>query len=188
MHVLIDTDLHRKKEQLADPFDPANVNPASLDLRLGNQIRVPDPVWKHLSEDALRCLMQNGAIDHIPRWTPPFTFESRWLMPGDFVLCHSLEHTTLSIDEIGLLFLKSSAGRIGLEHSHAGFGDPSFAGQWTWELSNIAPWPIELKAGERLMQIVVVKLVNAPAKGYDLVGGYQGQTGPTTVEQKEKNK
>ena len=186
MTISVDGDFYRDGERLVKPFDPANVNPASLDLRLGNQIRVPDPVWKHLNEDALRCLIQSGAINHIPQWTPAFTFESHWLMPGDFVLCHSLEHTTLSADEIGLLFLKSSAGRIGLEHSHAGFGDPSFAGQWTWELSNIAPWPVELKPGARLMQIVVIKLVDASEKGYDLVGSFQGQTGPTTVEQRKQ--
>jgi len=179
MNVLVDKDLYENGDRLVLPFEPDNVNPASLDLRLGEMIRVPDPVWQYLSNDAMLALIANGAIEHIPRWTPARTFNTHWLMPGDFVLCHSLEHTHLSIDEIGLLFLKSSAGRIGLEHLHAGFGDPAFSGQWTWELQNVAPWPVKLTAGERLMQIVIIKLVSAPARGYDEVGRYQGQTGPT---------
>ena len=170
----------------ASPFEPANVNPASLDLRLGEMIRKPDPVWEHLTRDAVLALIASGAIKHIPRWGPAYTFNIHWLLPGDFVLCHSLEHTTLSLDEIGLLFLKSSAGRIGVEHLHAGFGDPGFSGQWTWELQNVAPWPVKLEAGKRLMQIVIVKLVSAPERGYDEVGGYQYQTGPTTVEEKAR--
>ena len=39
------------------------------------------------------------------------------------------------------LYSKSSTGRIGLEHLHAGWIDPGFCGQLTLEFKNVAPWP-----------------------------------------------
>ena len=162
------------------PFQMQNVNPASLDLRLGNKMRKPDPVWKHLTVEAIECLIRNGAIRHIPKWGEEQEFDECWLMPGEFVLTHSLEVTGLTLDQVGILFSKSSWGRTGLEHLHAGYGDPGFSGQWTWELKSMAPWPIKLTPGERVMQLVVVTLVDRPDVEYGEVGHYQGQTGAVT--------
>lgn len=159
------------------PFQEEHVNPASFDMTLGNKIRKPDPVWEHLSVSAMRRLIESGVIEHIPKWGEEEEFEEHWLMPGGFVLTHSLEVTDLTLDQVGLLFCKSSWGREGLEHLHAGYGDPGFSGQWTWELKNMAPWPIKLVAGERIMQLVVVTLVERPDVGYGEVGHYQGQMG-----------
>jgi deoxycytidine triphosphate deaminase len=92
-------------------------------------------------------------------------------------------------DTAVLLFSKSSTGRIGLEHLHAGFGDPGWGStinslgtlgsRWTWELHNVAPWPIVLKAGKPLMQQVAIRMTDSPLRNYAETGRYNGQTGPT---------
>lgn len=38
----------------------------------------------------------------------------------------SIEFIKMPDDMVAILFSKSSAGRIGLEHLHAGFGDPGW--------------------------------------------------------------
>jgi len=166
------------------PFGEESVNPASIDLRLGNKIRVPDPVWQYLTPEAFKCLIDNGAIEHIPTWGKEQEFDEYWLMPDGFVLTHSLEVTSLTLDQVGILFSKSSWGRKGLEHLHAGYGDAGFSGQWTWELKNMAPWPLKLVAGERIMQLILVTLVGQPEKGYGETGRYQHQRG--TVASREE--
>ncbi len=164
------------------PFDAACVNPASLDLRLGNLIRHPHHIWDTMNQETMGWLHSLGLLDKIPKWSEPIEFTEWLLYPGDFVLCHSLEFVNIPQETVSLLFSKSSTGRIGLEHLHAGLGDPSFSGEWVFELHNVAPWPIPLVAGKRVMQQVLIKLTDNPIKGYDQTGRYQGQTGPTAAK------
>jgi dCTP deaminase len=81
------------------------------------------------------------------------------------------------------LFSKSSTGRIGLEHLHAGWIDPGFRGQLTLEFKNVAPWPILLQPGKRYMQMVVHDLVAPAARDYSQTGRYQNQTGATPARE-----
>jgi deoxycytidine triphosphate deaminase len=199
-------DVRYKQHPSVSPFEAALINPASVDLRLGNQLRRVHPLWAHLSPATLDD-MCNGkvlpyyaenlmtseevaayraggcAIDALPKWGEVETFTTAWLMPGEFVLCSSLETVTVPDDAVALLFSKSSTGRIGLEHLHAGLGDPGFVGAWTWELHNVAPWPIRLEAGKRLMQHIFIRLDAAPLQTYATTGRYQGQQGPTPARE-----
>lgn len=173
-----------------DPFDPENINPASIDLRLGNTISVPRWYWGPLTRWAAWCILRRPDPKKHPElyWDDPKSFERFVLWPGRFVLCHSVEATQIPINRAAMLLSKSSTGRIGLEHLHAGFGDPGFGdnepSQWTWELVNLAPWPIELIAGRRLTQLVLLKMMARPLKGYGETGRYQGQMGPTAARVK----
>jgi deoxycytidine triphosphate deaminase len=199
-------DVRYKQNPSVSPFEAALINPASVDLRLGNQLRRVHPLWSQLGHNDLRNLCEgetlpryaaatmsadewltytNGGctFDALPKWGPVETFASAWLMPGEFVLCSSLETVTVPDDAVALLFSKSSTGRIGLEHLHAGLGDPGFVGTWTWELHNVAPWPIRLEAGKRLMQHIFIRLDAAPLQTYAQTGRYQGQQGPTPARE-----
>ncbi len=187
------------------PFDKSCVNPASLDLRLGNQIREPHRCWSHMSEIDMRQHIERGDIDALPKWDEPKTFETFWLYPKRFVLCHSLEMVRIPVTVASILVLKSSQGRLGLNHSHSGWGDPGFGlphpkplttlagnnendsansnnlggASWTFEIQNISPWPIRLVAGQRLIQQVFFEMANAPALDYRYTGHYVYQSGPT---------
>jgi dCTP deaminase len=155
------------------PFDEALVNPASLDLRLGNLIRVPRRYWELYSNCAIG--KQTAAAN---LWDEPKEFDKFVLDPGRLVLCHSMEFTRIPNNACAMLLSKSSTGRIGLEHLHAGYGDPGFIGEWVFELKNLAPWPIELVAGERYMQLVMMTMAEEPQRNYTVTGRYNGQTGP----------
>lgn len=100
------------------PYDASLVNPASLDLRLGNQIRLPQARWSMLWNQPIGRKTPASEL-----WTDATEFDTVILLPGQFVLCHSLEYTTLPANASAQLISKSSTGRIGLEHLHCLHGD-----------------------------------------------------------------
>jgi deoxycytidine triphosphate deaminase len=57
----------------------------------------------------------------------------------------------------------------------AGFVDPGFMGQITFELETARP--ISVKAGDRIAQLVLIRLTAPTSQPY--VGKYLGQQGPT---------
>ncbi len=158
------------------PYEPKMINPASIDLRLGDTIRVPMWYWNKYTWRIAQLLHDRDPKKY-PLWTPEFKFKRHLMQPGAFVLCSSLEFTNIPIDQIAMLFSKSSTGRRGVEHLHAGYGDCGFSGQWTWELTNPAPWGNWLEAGKPLMQLVMLRMVEAPERDYSKTGRYQGQVG-----------
>lgn len=166
-----------------EPFNDLLVNPASMDLRLFHELREPHPIWQTLNQDATTHLWQLGLLNKIPKWGDPVTFDEYLLHPKRFILCSSIEFIRMPDDIVAILFSKSSAGRIGLEHLHAGFGDPGWHdSQWTWELHNVSEWPIVLKAGHRIMQQVLLRMTEAPERTYAQTGRYNGDSGPTPAK------
>jgi len=163
------------------PFDEACINPASIDLRLGNMYRVPEKKsYREFIKD-FNSLWSARMINHDEyEWSEPKTIPDigLFLFPGDFVLCHSFEVVSLPDNLVGKLFLKSSAGRRGLEHLHAGYIDPGFSGQLTFEIYNHWPGNIRLFAGECLLQMTLEECL-AVTTSYRHTGRYQHQRGPT---------
>jgi len=158
------------------PYNEKLVNPASIDLTLGNKLKRPMWYWRYPISRFIAWHLRN--LLKVKYWDTGIEFTTYTLWPGEFVLCHSLEWTNIPTDAIALLFSKSSTGRTGLEHLHAGYGDPEFKGEWTWELENVAPWPIQLVAGKALMQVALIGTMGVPEKLYGQVGRYQNQRGP----------
>ncbi|GIG58062.1 dCTP deaminase [Longispora fulva] len=159
-----------------EPFEPALVQPSSIDVRLDRMFRVfNNHKYTHIDpaiqQDELTELVEveDGK---------PFV-----LHPGEFVLGSTLEAVTLPDDLAGRLEGKSSLGRLGLlTHSTAGFIDPGFSGHVTLELSNVANLPIKLWPGMKIGQLCIFKL-SSPSEhpyGSEIYGSrYQGQRGPT---------
>ncbi|MGW0038736.1 dCTP deaminase [Gordonia sp. NPDC003376] len=159
-----------------DPFDPALVQPSSIDVRLDSLFRVFNNTrYTHIDpaqrQDELTTLVE-------PAEGEPFV-----LHPGEFVLGSTLEVCTLPDDLAGRLEGKSSLGRLGLlTHSTAGFIDPGFSGHITLELSNVANLPITLWPGMKIGQLCLLRLTSPAENPYGsaAVGSkYQGQRGPT---------
>ena len=159
-----------------DPWDPAMVQPSSVDVRLDRYFRLFDnhkyPVIDPAQEQPeLTRLVDVGPDGHFV------------LHPGEFVLGATYEFVTLPDDIAARLEGKSSLGRLGLlTHSTAGFIDPGFAGHVTLELSNMATLPIKLYPGMKIGQLCFFRL-SSPAEhpyGSAATGShYQGQRGPT---------
>jgi dCTP deaminase len=159
-----------------EPFEPALVQPSSIDVRLDRWFRVfNNHLYTHIDpaqrQDDLTAMVEvtDGQ---------PFV-----LHPGEFVLASTLEVITLGNQLAGRLEGKSSLGRLGLlTHSTAGFIDPGFSGHVTLELSNVANLPITLWPGMKIGQLCIFRL-SSPAEhpyGSAVYGSrYQGQRGPT---------
>lgn len=145
---------------MVTPFDATLVNPASIDLRLGCEYRR----W--------------GNGDWMHQLTAPVGHRIV-MAPGEFLLCCSLETVNIPLDACAALYSKSSTGRRGIEHLHAGWIDPGFCGQLTWELKNVTTSPVVLEVGAPLMQLVVTALIAPAATSYAERGRYQHQKGAT---------
>ncbi len=159
-----------------EPFDPALVQPSSVDVRLDRLFRVFNNTKYTNSDPAQRQ-------DELTSIVEPADGEPFVLHPGEFVLGSTLEVCTLPDDLAGRLEGKSSLGRLGLlTHSTAGFIDPGFSGHITLELSNVANLPITLWPGMKIGQLCLIRLSSAAEHPYgsSSVGSkYQGQRGPT---------
>ncbi len=158
------------------PFDPADIQPASVDIHLGDSFRVfrnahtpfIDP--SDCPQDLTELVVATKA--------EPFI-----LHPGEFALGTTLECVTLPSDILGRLEGKSTLGRIGLLiHSTAGYVDPGWTGYLTLELSNVANLPILLTPGMKIGQISFDRMSTPVERPYghpELGSHYQGQVGPT---------
>lgn len=142
-----------------EPFDPDCINPASIDLKISHKIRYPNK---------LRNV-----------WGDIKTVDDIVFAKGDFLLCSTVEFIKMPVDAIGMLFLKSTWGRKGIEHLHAGYVDPGFHGDLTLELQNIWPGEIRIKSGTCVLQLVLCQLLVDCKKDYSKTGHYQNQRGPT---------
>ncbi|CAM2781611.1 dCTP deaminase [Saccharomonospora xinjiangensis] len=178
--LLSDRDLRKALESGrlgVDPFDPAMVQPSSIDVRLDRFFRVFDNskythIDPQLRQDELTSLVEKDSDGD------PFV-----LHPGEFVLASTFELFTLPDDLAGRLEGKSSLGRLGLlTHSTAGFIDPGFSGHITLELSNVANLPITLWPGMKIGQLCLFQLTSSAEHPYgspEAGSRYQGQRGPT---------
>jgi dCTP deaminase len=173
---------HTIKEELEkgriviDPLDPADIQPASVDLRLDRKILV-------FSNSRRPHIDVRMGMDDLTE-TVEIKDEIPFILhPGEFVLGSTLEHIELPDDLVARLEGKSSLGRIGLViHSTAGFVDPGWKGHLTLELSNLARLPITLYYGMKIGQISYLRLTTPADRLYGSEGlgsKYQGQTEPT---------
>ena len=139
------------------PFSEEHVNPASYDVSLGCHWICPT------------------------REPEEFEAEQLVLFPGEVVLATTKETIKMPRDVVGDLKLKSSLGRLFLNHSLSGWIDCNFSGQVTLELQNLGPYPRLLKSGMRVAQIVFFQMESPPevAYGEKNKGHYQGQAGAT---------
>ena len=159
-----------------DPWDPAMVQPSSVDVRMDKWFRLFDNHKYPVIDPAADQPDLTRLIEVDPE-------EGFVLHPGEFVLGSTLETVTLPDDLAARVEGKSSLGRLGLlTHATAGFVDPGFSGHVTLELSNVATLPIRLWPGMKVGQLCFFRL-SSPAEhpyGSAAYGShYQGQRGPT---------
>jgi dCTP deaminase len=161
---------------LIEPFDESLVQPSSVDVRVDRKFRVFHNA-RHPYIDVRK------PMDDLTELVEITDDEPFILHPGEFVLGQTLETITLPNDIVARLEGKSSLGRLGLLiHSTAGFVDPSWEGNLTLELSNVANLPITIYHGMPIGQISFMRMdgpVQSPY-GSDAAGSkYQGQAEPT---------
>lgn len=127
-----------------EPLDPADVQPASVDLRLGPEALVFSGYRRPFID--VREEMDGFAERAAVGAEVPFI-----LHPGEFVLGVTREWIELPGDLVARLEGKNSLGRLGLViHSTAGFVDPGWKGRLTLELSNLSRLPVTLYRGMKI--------------------------------------
>jgi dCTP deaminase len=175
--ILSDRDIRSEIEHgriEVDPFDPACVQPSSIDLHVDAQFRVfANSRYPYI--DVKRDMPDLTELVEVPD-DEPFI-----LHPGEFVLGSTLERVKIPDDLVARLEGKSSLGRLGLLiHSTAGYVDPGWDGYLTLELSNVANLPITLYPAMKIGQISFFRLTSPAETPYGSAGNkYQGQRGPT---------
>jgi dCTP deaminase len=144
---------------MVTPFDPRLLNPASLDLRLGDNILIEGAEGP-------------GLVPYsIARYTPVNPYR---LVPGQFILAETQEIFDLPNCIAAQFFLKSSRAREGLQHLLAGWCDPGWHGsRLTLELKNVRQlhwvgiWP-----GLKIGQMKFMKMDSTPLASYAVTGRY----------------
>lgn len=152
MCVLSDATLHERLHELIKEPDHALVNPASVDIRIGQFLKY--------EQDSQWDLVTDG----------PYI-----MAPKEFVLVSTYEHLMVPRDLVIELKLKSSRAREGFDHSMAFHFDPGWDGIGTLEVHNMNRYAsLELSYGLRFAQLIVHKLDRPVVSAYD--GRYQHAT------------
>ena len=99
------------------------------------------------------------------------------LEPNHFVFVSTAESIRVPHDMATYVEGRSSIGRLGLQVQDVGFIGAGFHGQITLELENQSGFPIVLKKGIRICQIVFVQMSRSAEQPYN--GKYCGQSGAT---------
>lgn len=131
-----------------EPFDPVYVGPASIDLHLGDEIRVmaggPDVI--PVTEDA-----DYRTITRVEPLDDPYV-----LKPGETIHAITRERLRLPGDIAGWLEGRSRYARLGLMiHVTSGFIAPGVASRQVLEMSNVAGRPLAIHAGVPVCQVVL---------------------------------
>ncbi len=154
-----------EKSLVINPVTKEQIQPASVDIRLGNTFGVVDDTPSNI-------ITLESQINY-----KTITTDTYLIMPGEFVLATTMEYFELPDNLTAFVEGRSSLGRMGLFIQNAGWVDPGFKGEITLELYNANRCAIELKAGRRVGQLVFAEM-DAPAiNPYN--GKYQGQMGAT---------
>jgi dCTP deaminase len=158
--ILCDTEIFDLIQQgMVQHHQPELINPASLDLRLGDLIML-ESVESH---QMIPLSIKDYTADH------PYE-----LVPGQFILAQTMETFSMPEDVAGLFFLKSSRAREGYENLHAGYADPGWHGSaLTLELKNARQLqPLPVYPGLKIGQMVFFRMSSKPALSYAAVGHY----------------
>lgn len=158
------------------PLTVEQVQPASVDLRLGRDFKV-------FTQKPDKDYFIDSKHD-IPKhyYNEKENVSSILIKPGNFYLGTTMETINMPAHLYAEVKGRSSVGRLGVEvHKTAGVIDPGWRGEITLEITTDMPHPVKLYAGQRVAQMTVVKLDKPadPAYGEKADSKYQNQSGPT---------
>ncbi|TDQ36393.1 dCTP deaminase [Aureibacillus halotolerans] len=145
-----------------DPLTPEQIQPASVDLRLGRH-------FLKIDENSITGMSLDKSATYVE-----FERDTIVIPPSSFLLATTKEYIKIANNLTAFVEGRSSIGRMGLFIQNAGWVDPGFEGQITLELFNANRVPIELTADRRICQLVFAQMDQASHKPY--AGKYQGQT------------
>jgi dCTP deaminase len=133
-----------------DPFSREQVGPASIDLTLGDEIRVIEPGGEMID---IRDDSDYRRHTHVQSLAEPFV-----LLPGATVHGITREVVTLPPDLCGFLEGRSRYARLGLMiHVTSALVQPGVDNRQVLEMGNISGHPLRIHRGVRLCQLVLMR-------------------------------
>jgi len=160
------------------PVDPAAINAASIDVRLGEDIVVEQycdhrvrPVDIHKRE--IFPSYKQKISNHYD------------LQPGEFILAHTMETFNLPNNICAEFKLKSSGARTGLENALATWCDCGWNGSTlTLELKNLLRYSaLRLTPGMFIGQMIFYRVTEVPQeRSYATIGRYNNDTSVQQVK------
>ncbi len=132
-----------------EPLDPCQIGAASIDLHLGNELRVMTaqrngPV--RVTDDE-----ESSMETEVIPFTEPYVLE-----PGRTVHGVTRERLVFPPDICAWIEGRSRIARFGLTvHVSSGFVQPGVANHQVLELSNLSGVPLQIEPGTRICQIVL---------------------------------
>src|SRR5262245_43329848 len=131
-----------------EPFTADQIGPASIDLHLGDEIRVMHPGREPVpvTDD-----VEYRTLSDVRSLETPYA-----LAPGETIHGITRERITLPGDIGGWLEGRSRFARLGLMiHVTSGFVQPGVSSRQVLEMSNVSGRTLLVHAGVRLLQIVL---------------------------------
>jgi len=131
-----------------EPYFPDQIGPASIDLHLGDEIRVMHPGREPVpvTDDVDYQTFTDVRLLDVPYA----------LVPGETIHGITRERVTLPGDIGGWLEGRSRFARLGLMiHVTSGFVQPGVSSRQVLEMSNVSGRTLLIHAGVRLLQIVL---------------------------------
>jgi len=152
-----------------DPLDRDAVGPASVDLRLGPEIRIfsPMPTVLAITADSdYRDITYKLELDNA----------GYIIKPNELVLGMTLERVTLPPDIAGWLGSRSRFARLGLMvHISAPFMQPGISNHQVLEILNTGPNYLKLVPGERICQFVFERCEGEAVYAGQFAGQHRGK-------------
>ncbi|NMA82790.1 MAG: dCTP deaminase [Epulopiscium sp.] len=149
-------------ELVIDPITLEQIQPASVDLRLGTH-------FLKINENQLTAMTLTEEIEYVE-----FSSKEIVIPPHSFLLATTKEYVKLPYNLTAFVEGRSSIGRMGLFIQNAGWVDAGFEGKITLELYNANRLPIQLHADRRVCQLVFAQMDQPAENPY--CGKYQGQS------------
>ncbi|NPA53287.1 MAG: dCTP deaminase [Aquificae bacterium] len=158
-----------KKELIIEPLEEHQIQPSSIDFRLGNDFLVyTDSIdILDVKDNSYQKKLKKVIVGE----------EGFVIQPKQFVLATTIEYIKLPDYLTAFVEGRSSLGRLGLFIENAGWVDAGFEGTITLEFFNANSRPIRIYPGMRICQLVFAKMNSPAEKPYR--GKYQGQRGTT---------
>lgn len=134
-----------------DPLkDEQQIQPSSVDMRLGDEFKV----FKVIRKPYIDPKDEEDIAEYMETSTVP-EGEAFIIHPNEFALATTQEYVKVPDDLVARVEGRSSMGRLGVTmHVTAGYVDPGFEGRITLEISNIGAMPVALYPGQRVCQLV----------------------------------
>jgi len=140
---------------------PDQIGPGSVDLTLSNKF------WRFREGLRLIDLSEMGFEDVVEE----IIADEITIAPHGMVVGMTLEKIYVDDDVCGWIEGRSRYARMGLAiHSASGFIHPGSHNHQVLEISNMTPWPMKLKAGMRIVQVVFQLARSRADKPYRLYG------------------